>query len=693
MSKEEEEGHLMDDDDFDETQFLQSLDAWYKEESAEDADKDSDERGQLFRGELQRMLAWRRRSDDANDGAIRLLESREATLRRLRALLSREFDVELSAKRAELSKVVDRLSKARAQAMLLQSAGQYCEHLSALRSAVKAAGIGSVMAGGDDSSWRLRKNKSKLYARAEDGSVVQVVCPMCKKQPFSSELGFLNHMRIAHKIRFSTFADAVVHCGLLVDESVLPFDHPIRRALDEERRFDAARTVSGRAFGSGLAAISPSSSSPASKRVADASDRLSSPSSSTLAPSPSTNLATPERRGGGSDRRKSKSSDDDGDDDGDEIMSVVKRKRGRPRKDPNAPLMSYRHKKKRRQSEAATAASRFYVRKRVIVGNTSQYVGQPGGKAPTHKWMVYVRSGDGADGSEAGDLSEFIQRVRFFLHPSYAPNDVIEVLEPPYHLTRRGWGEFPVRVQLHFRHAQNKPVDVIHHLRFDQAHTGLQMLGAETPVDIELDRRTLAAVSSVPLFYCKFCGRVHDNCERCASAYRRPATMSTVAEFEEQRRASLSTGAAAGQQLASSSAPATLADSSDDDESCASIRQAFECFGARLDDCNEDGSNDDDDDGDHQPSKLLSRVMLAVTSRFAADLARASAAARFDRDDNDDDRDQDATTTTSDDAHDGGHARLLGRLSKLRIVSALHVHCAAMTHERFDFLANQGLAD
>jgi len=34
----------------------------------------------------------------------------------------------------------------------------------------------------------------------------------------------------------------------------------------------------------------------------------------------------------------------------------------------------------------------------------------------------------------------------------------------PFHLTRRGWGEFPVRVQLYFRDGVTKSVDIIHKL-------------------------------------------------------------------------------------------------------------------------------------------------------------------------------------------------------------------------------------
>ena len=56
--------------------------------------------------------------------------------------------------------------------------------------------------------------------------------------------------------------------------------------------------------------------------------------------------------------------------------------------------------------------------------------------------------------------------MRFFLHPSFAPNDLVEVSKPPFELRRSGWGEFPLRVQLFLVDPRrNKPVDVIHMLK------------------------------------------------------------------------------------------------------------------------------------------------------------------------------------------------------------------------------------
>ncbi|XP_031662593.1 YEATS domain-containing protein 2 isoform X2 [Oncorhynchus kisutch] len=134
-------------------------------------------------------------------------------------------------------------------------------------------------------------------------------------------------------------------------------------------------------------------------------------------------------------------------------------------------------------------ASRLYIKKTIVVGNVSKYI--PPDKREendqsTHKWMVYVRGS-----RREPSIDHFVKKVWFFLHPSYKPNDLVEVSEPPFHLTRRGWGEFPVRIQIHFKDPRNKRIDIIHHLKLDRTYTGLQTLGAETVVDVELHRNSL----------------------------------------------------------------------------------------------------------------------------------------------------------------------------------------------------------
>ncbi|CAL7933458.1 unnamed protein product [Xylocopa violacea] len=132
------------------------------------------------------------------------------------------------------------------------------------------------------------------------------------------------------------------------------------------------------------------------------------------------------------------------------------------------------------ETECPSRGIRHKVRKRIIIGNISKWIPPEWREdAASHKWTMYVRGN-----KENPDIDDFVSKVRFFLHPSYRPNDVVEVTTAPFCLSRRGWGEFPLRVQLHFKSAFNKPMDVIHHLKLDRTYTGLQTLGSETLVDI-----------------------------------------------------------------------------------------------------------------------------------------------------------------------------------------------------------------
>lgn len=60
---------------------------------------------------------------------------------------------------------------------------------------------------------------------------------------------------------------------------------------------------------------------------------------------------------------------------------------------------------------------------RVVIGNISKWMPSDSQEDnSTHKWMIYVRGS-----KDAPSVSHFIQKVVFYLHPSYKPNDVIEL--------------------------------------------------------------------------------------------------------------------------------------------------------------------------------------------------------------------------------------------------------------------------
>ncbi|KAG0297793.1 YEATS domain-containing protein 2 [Dissophora globulifera] len=136
-----------------------------------------------------------------------------------------------------------------------------------------------------------------------------------------------------------------------------------------------------------------------------------------------------------------------------------------------------------------TVGSRFYVKRRVVVGNVSKYLPEakrdPRLKEFPFKWMIYV---DGVPKPE--DITAYVSKVEFHLHESYKPNHIVTVSEPPFHLSRYAWGETQIKVRLLFHDPRNKPVEVYHRLTLDPTHCGRQVHGGERHVDLELDRNT-----------------------------------------------------------------------------------------------------------------------------------------------------------------------------------------------------------
>lgn len=113
--------------------------------------------------------------------------------------------------------------------------------------------------------------------------------------------------------------------------------------------------------------------------------------------------------------------------------------------------------------------------------------------------MIYVRGP-----KEEPDLS-WVKKVRITIHPSFAPNDVVDLHHPPFHLSRRGYGEFPAKVQLFLFDSRAAPIEITHDLTLDKELTGKQVIGPETVVEVEIaesavtqDRRSSIGPTSVP---------------------------------------------------------------------------------------------------------------------------------------------------------------------------------------------------
>lgn len=99
-----------------------------------------------------------------------------------------------------------------------------------------------------------------------------------------------------------------------------------------------------------------------------------------------------------------------------------------------------------------------------------------------YKWTVYVRNLD-----EENDNLIYLDKVTFFLHESYEPNHIIDIIKKPFSLTKHGWGEFVVRLRLYFKGNMNIQTDVYHKLCLDKNITvGIPMVAKEQIVQYKL---------------------------------------------------------------------------------------------------------------------------------------------------------------------------------------------------------------
>jgi len=118
----------------------------------------------------------------------------------------------------------------------------------------------------------------------------------------------------------------------------------------------------------------------------------------------------------------------------------------------------------------------------IVFGNTAESLPPTGAAgAHTHKWSVYVRSGDGQD------LSKIFKKVVFKLHESFhKPTRTISV--PPYEVSESGWGEFEIQATIHLMDPAEPSLTLYHFLKLyaDPAVAGKGTLLSETPTGAEV---------------------------------------------------------------------------------------------------------------------------------------------------------------------------------------------------------------
>ena len=91
----------------------------------------------------------------------------------------------------------------------------------------------------------------------------------------------------------------------------------------------------------------------------------------------------------------------------------------------------------------------------LVYGSVAFWLGRKADEFHTHKWTLFVR------GPHGEDISYFVEKVVFKLHPSFA-QPVREISKPPFEVTEKGWGEFEASMRIHFKDASERPVEFSH---------------------------------------------------------------------------------------------------------------------------------------------------------------------------------------------------------------------------------------
>ncbi|KAI9503320.1 hypothetical protein BX070DRAFT_225185 [Coemansia spiralis] len=299
-----------------------------------------------------------------------------------------------------------------------------------------------------------------LYVQSSGGETMHIICPSCQRDQFVSLQGFINHCRLRHGLEFTSHDEAVRMCG----HAVSSIDNRADGVVDSDHCGSRNSSTTAPAKALGLRTLADRLNSGQLSSVTDAVDFINRPRTT-----------------------EAESSDDESDSDTQSNTAQARLVSKSAAIGGSVPSSNM----------PVGQDSRFHVVRRVILGNSSQYVAlqhrPPEKEKSTHKWTVYIHSI-----SKEHPIDEYVRRVRVFLHPSYRPDDIVDLEPPNFELTRWGWGEFPVRLQVFFRDKRNKPVDLIHMLKLDDLWSGNVVLGSETPIDFELDRRGLELEQMAP---------------------------------------------------------------------------------------------------------------------------------------------------------------------------------------------------
>jgi YEATS domain-containing protein 4 len=113
-------------------------------------------------------------------------------------------------------------------------------------------------------------------------------------------------------------------------------------------------------------------------------------------------------------------------------------------------------------SDSTNRLNGVSVSKSIIIGTYAfAKHGETSSSTPSSfRWTILVRSGE----SDDEDLSDYIRRIEFNLHSTFAqPRRVVEI--PPFQVEEQGWGEFEIHARIYFQDMNERPLEVKHWLK------------------------------------------------------------------------------------------------------------------------------------------------------------------------------------------------------------------------------------
>ncbi|CAM9105302.1 unnamed protein product, partial [Ectocarpus fasciculatus] len=115
----------------------------------------------------------------------------------------------------------------------------------------------------------------------------------------------------------------------------------------------------------------------------------------------------------------------------------------------------------------------------IVYGSVAFSLGKKADETATHKWTLFIR------GPSDEDLSAFVSKVAFSLHPSF-PHPVREVCSAPFEITEAGWGEFEAGIRIFFKDSDEQPLDIAHTIKLYHGAPGQLHVPSKQPVMSEV---------------------------------------------------------------------------------------------------------------------------------------------------------------------------------------------------------------